>query len=259
MHNEINAWQHFLNLLYKESLMRNVTETFLQVLSAPVTTANEEKKTSSEASVSHPEGAGERVWQHDLPTKSAGEFSKYVNEIVNAHVGVGQHLLGCGLAFVASLIREHYKDKDKRSNNLSIRLIGEQAIALARYSYRLVDALVVPNETPAQKIKRLALGKVAQYLRDACTLFNKVDTNASEVNNLSELCKMYFNLLVMFFEQSVNVTVWTVAYAIPYHASLLFTQYKVRYSIISLQAKESKHSGIKSDLVLTNRSRSTGE
>ena len=46
MHNEINAWQHFLNLLYKESLMRNVTETFLQVLSAPVTTANEEKKTS---------------------------------------------------------------------------------------------------------------------------------------------------------------------------------------------------------------------
>ena len=85
MHNEINAWQHFLNLLYKESLMRNVTETFLQVLSAPVTTGNEEKKTLSEASVSHPEGAGERVWQHDLPTKSAGEFSKYVNEIVNAH------------------------------------------------------------------------------------------------------------------------------------------------------------------------------
>ena len=39
--------------------MRNVTETFLQVLSAPVTTANEEKKTSSEASVSHPEGVGE--------------------------------------------------------------------------------------------------------------------------------------------------------------------------------------------------------
>ena len=170
---------------------------------------------------------------------------------------MGQHLLGCGLAFVASLIREHYKDKDKdkRSNNLSIRLTGEQAIALARYSYRLVDALVVPNETPAQKIKRLALGKVAQYLRDACTLFNKVDTNASEVNNLSELCKMYFNLLVMFFEQSVNVTVWTVAYAIPYHASLPFTQFKVGYGIISLQAKKSKHSGIKSDLVLTNRSR----
>ena len=39
----------------------------------------------------------------------------------------------------------------------------------------------------------------------------------------------------MFFEQSVNVTVGTVAYAIPYHASLLFTQYKVRYSILTGQ------------------------
>ena len=60
--------------------------------------------------------------------------------------------MGCGLAFVASLIREHYKDKDKRSNNLSIRLIGEQAIALARYSYRLVDALVVQTRHLQRKL-----------------------------------------------------------------------------------------------------------
>jgi len=99
---------------------------------------------------------------------------------------------------------------------------------------------------------------VAQYLRDACTLFNEVDTNVTEVSNLSKVCKMYFNILVLFFEQNVNVTVWTVANATPYHASLLFSKYKVGYGIISLQTKESKHSGIKSDLTLTNRSRSTG-
>ena len=63
------------------------------------------------------------------------------------------------LGFVASLIREHYKDKDKRNNNLTIRLIGEQAIALAQYSHRLIDVLKVPNETPSQQIKRLALRK----------------------------------------------------------------------------------------------------
>ena len=258
VHNEINAWQHLLNLIYKEALMRNVTETFLEVLSAPVAASKSEKrKKSSEGSISHPEGAGERVWQQDLATEKAGEFSKYISETVKVPAGMGQQFLGCGLGFVASLIREHYKDKDKRNNNLTIRLIGEQAIALARYSYRLIDVLKVPNETPPQQIKRLALGKVAQYLRDACTLFNKVDTNVTEVSNLSEVCKMYFNILVLFFEQNVNVTVWTVANAIPYHASLLFSKYKVGYGIISLQAKESKHSGIKSDLALTNRSRST--
>ena len=70
---------------------------------------------------------------------------------------------------------------------------------------------------------------------------------------------MYFYLLVLFFEQNVNVTVWTVANAIPYPALLLYNKYKMVYGIISLQAKESKHSGIKYDLTLTNRSRSTGE
>ena len=34
---------------------------------------------------------------------SAGQFLKYVNDIVEAPVKVGQHLLGCGLPFVASL------------------------------------------------------------------------------------------------------------------------------------------------------------
>ncbi|KAK2557030.1 hypothetical protein P5673_020881 [Acropora cervicornis] len=49
-----------------------------------------------------------------------------------------------------------------------------------------------------------------------------------------------------------------VAYAIPYHASLLFNNYDIGFGILSLQLKESKHSGIKHDLFLTNCSRSTG-
>lgn len=52
----------------------------------------------------------------------------------------------------------------------------------------------------------------------------------------------------------MNVTTWTVGYAIPYHANLLFKLYKVGYGIVSLQAKEAKHSGVKDDLTLTNRS-----
>ena len=63
---------------------------------------------------------------------------------------------------------------------------------------------------------------------------------------------MYFNLLEMLFEQSVNVTVWTVGNANSLSFHFTFTQYEEGYGIISLQAKKSKHSGIKSDLGLTN-------
>ena len=49
----------------------------------------------------------------------------------------------------------------------------------------------------------------------------------------------------------VNVTVWTVAYAIPYHAAKLYDSCKVVYVIISLKGKEAKHSEVKDDLDLT--------
>ena len=58
----------------------------------------------------------------------------------------------------------------------------------------------------------------------------------------------------------VNVIVWTVAYAIPYHPAKLYDNYyKVGYGIISLQAKEAKHSGVKNDLDLTNRSNAASD
>ena len=54
------------------------------------------------------------------------------------------------------------------------------------------------GESGSQKIQMLALGKVTQCLRDAETLFNKVDTNAAEINQLRETCTLYFNLLALF-------------------------------------------------------------
>lgn len=87
-------------------------------------------------------------------------------------------------------------------------------------------------------------------------LFNKVDTTSAEICQLKETCTMYFNLLALFFREAVNLTVWTIGYVLPYHAESLDKKIQ-GYGIISLQAKESKHSGVKQDLNLTNRSCST--
>jgi len=59
--------------------------------------------------------------------------------------------------------------------------------------------------------------------------------------------------LCLFFPSHVNVTTWTVAYAIPYHAFKLYETLKVGYGIISQQAKEAKHCAVKNDLALSNR------
>ena len=41
---------------------------------------------------------------------------------------------GCGLGYLALRVRDHYSDESNRYNKLSVRLIGNQATALARYS-----------------------------------------------------------------------------------------------------------------------------
>jgi len=129
-------------------------------------------------------------------------------------------------------------------------LIGDQAIALAYFSCRLIDGLKISNESPAQTLKRLALGKIAGCLRNAGASLNK-KVSPVDIGQLQEHCTLYFNLYVLFCEMDVNVTVWTVAYAIPYHAAKLYDSCKVGYGIISLQAKEAKHSEVKNDLNLT--------
>lgn len=70
------------------------------------------------------------------------------------------HILpGCGLSFIAQQIKDHFDDSKHRSNNLTARLIGRQAIALARYGYRLIGILKIVNESPAEKLNRQAVGK----------------------------------------------------------------------------------------------------
>jgi hypothetical protein len=92
--------------------------------------------------------------------------------------------------------------KKRRHNKIPTRLIGAQAIALARYAYRLVDSLQTTYESPSQRVIRLALGRIVQYLRNACSIFNKVSTIPADLQDLDDNCKLYFNLMCLFFSKS---------------------------------------------------------
>ncbi|CAB3999878.1 Hypothetical predicted protein [Paramuricea clavata] len=303
LHCEINAWQHILDLLYSESLLRCCFEKFIETLSAPIG-PSDQNSLIEESSENHAtpkravdligegvdsalESTGTDVINRSSAEEEIGvscqnsslspdmlrhstvlELSKdAASDNMTAMLETSRFassnnlsncVHGCGLAFLSTKVREHYADEAKRSNKLSVRLIGAQAIALARYSYRIVDSLQTANETEGEKLRQLALGKIVQYLRNAGGLFNNVYVNIpGEISQLNDFCTLYFNLLVLFFPHSVNETVWTVAYALPYHAKQLYEKYGVGYGMLSLQAKESKHAGLKGELSMTNRSRST--
>lgn len=124
------------------------------------------------------------------------------------------------------------------------------------FSFRLVDSLCSPDETPTQQIKRLALAKICETLRDIGSLINRIDVgfnNYPEV--IRDLCTIFFNMFSLFFEQHCQLTVWTMGYVIPYHVQNVFEKYGVGYGIMSMQGKEAKHAALKQELRNnTNRS-----
>ena len=103
--------------------------------------------------------------------------SKFVSNLGNAISRFQKETsteLGCGLGYLASVINDRYSDEAQRHNKLPVRLIGDQAIALANFSYGLIDGLKISNESPAQKLKRLALSKSAEFLRNAVLYLTKL-------------------------------------------------------------------------------------
>ena len=84
----------------------------------------------------------------------------------------------------------HYADVNRRFNKFGsgTRLIGAQAILLARYWLRLVDGLKDENDFAYQKTRIAALSKICQTLRTIGTIINSVTTSCATIHKLNELC-----------------------------------------------------------------------
>ena len=72
VHNEINAWQHLLNVIYREALQRDLIENLLEILRSPlqVKDSHQEKE--------NPEGAGDRVRQSELVKEQREVFQEAI-------------------------------------------------------------------------------------------------------------------------------------------------------------------------------------
>ena len=108
-------------------------------------------------------------------------------------------------------------------------MTGEQAIKLARFSFRLVDSRHNNGDTTTdQKTKSLVPYKLCQILRDICSIFNKLKVNQSELILLKKLRKLFHNIHSVFLGgESLANSVWTVAHAILFVAQKLYDKYKV--------------------------------
>jgi len=159
-------------------------------------------------------------WQHVLNVMYLEAVRRSKFDQFNQTLRSNKSKNGCGLKFVADHIKEHFDST--RMKSLTIRLIGAQAINLAQFSYRIIDALEIENESNGELITRLAIAKICEVLRDIGSLINRVTTIPDYTKKIEDLCRLYLNLFALFFPQSCNVTVWTLGHVVPYYTKQIF-------------------------------------
>ena len=162
VHCEINSWGQFMAVIYKESIRHNKLQDFLSILASPISQSALEASTEKELAESKrantivPEGTGERSRQIELVSTAGKDFSNALSKIKVDQSKLSR-FTGCGLPFIASLVKEHHNENHDHGSKLTVRLIGEQAIQLAKYSYRLLESLKTKDESKEEEIKHLAL------------------------------------------------------------------------------------------------------
>ena len=96
--NEINAWQHVLNVMYQEALRRGLIETSLEILSLTLQASDNNQVRQSVPSTlpHHPEGAGDRARQSELLQEKRKVFQEAVSRATTSYsVEVTSGRKGC--------------------------------------------------------------------------------------------------------------------------------------------------------------------
>ena len=86
----------------------------------------------------------------------------------------------------------------------------------------------------------MSVAFAALQLRDAASKFSRVETNAAICQELKVHCQLFFNTCSLLMK-SVDSTVRTVRYAIPFHNAALFREFGFGLGINTMQGREAKH------------------
>ena len=201
LHNTNNAWQHwFTDLL---TVVMQYTD-------------NAQLKSATSLS--------------DMPDDSpVTKFLTHVRETVK-----------CGRLY-NSFVR-WFGEKRKKGISFTYRFTGLESKNFSWYFNALIQEVmsIIPRLSPGSVQKLYALAFIGLKLRDAASLYSRVDITKEQVDELKTLCHDYFKANLLFLK-GVNPTVWTLGYAIPHHTKKLFEELGHSLGLNSMQGREAKH------------------
>ena len=147
--------------------------------------------------------------------------------------------LKCGRLYKAFL--RWFSEKRKKGISFSYRFTGlESKYFCWQFATLIQELLKIPTLSKGHVLKLHTLSFIRVKLRDAVSIYSRVEVSIEQVENLKVLCQQFFNANSLLLTD-VTPTVWTVGVAIPYHTSKLYQKLGYGLGLNSMQGREAKH------------------
>ena len=149
----------------------------------------------------------------------------------------------CGRLYNA--VVRWFNEKRKTGVDFSYRFTGLESKHFAWYfAYPIKILLTIPKLSKGTHLKLHTLQYTAINLRDAISIYTRVNVDENDLQALKTLCQNFF-IAVSLLLQGVNPTTWTIGYAITHHANQLYKQLGYGLGLNSMQGREAKHITLK--------------
>lgn len=115
-------------------------------------------------------------------------------------------LKGMGLSRLAKEVKKWFTEGRKKS--FDYRFTGKETRTLCQNFMSLINIISSDSDLPETKLKTATLAYCGLQLRDAVSLFSRVETNQGEISKLKTAFQHFFNAASLLLR--VSPTVWTI-------------------------------------------------
>ena len=150
----------------------------------------------------------------------------------------------CQLSHLANKIIHWFNETKVKGSKFNYRFTGRDSwMFLHNFMYLMSDCLELPKDYLRQKFRMHVFAYIALQLRNAVSLFSRMTTSDSEIQDLTVICRNYYRANALFIGK-VTSTVWTVGHVIPVHTQDVKSKYGKGLAVNSMEAHEAKHIAI---------------
>lgn len=140
---------------------------------------------------------------------------------------------------LAKKVRKWFCDGRLHNKDLSYRFTGKESKIMSNNFMKLINSLSLNDDQSTHIFKLHIFAIIAVNLRDAVSLFSRINITNEEVILLKKVSGKYFRACALF--ASVTPTTWTIGHVVPTHTHQAKQQLGYGLGMNSMEGREAKH------------------